>query len=221
MRCESRSASDSAFPERTGATALRRPPLSRGLVWPHTPHRISPGGTMPLAAYRESGGRNLEVAYLPARSFQRSRRGAVRIPRNPRSRATAGRPTAPTRPSAPRISSGDPRSRGRRGMAVVPPSAGFARRNGAHLFTLVLTPSLTSATRAGILHGIRPAGARGLPEGHFRRHGRCGHCRLAGSPGAPRMQVTVASHPAAPPRPRKWSASKSTSDPAGTTGWAA
>ena len=88
-------------------------------------------------------------------------------------------------------------------MAVLPPSAGFAARNGAHLFTINLTPSVARPVQHVCVHRICPPGARWLPEGHVRRHGRRGHCRLAGSRGRRGWQLELAASqsaaPAAPP----------------------
>jgi hypothetical protein len=58
----------------------------------------------------------------------------------------------------------EPRSKG---MAVTPPAAGFARRNGAHLFTLVLLPATAEVARLEAFKAFVPQDPTGLPKVSF------------------------------------------------------
>ena len=143
-----------------------RPPVPAGLLWPRTPRRVVPGRQDSTAAYR-----NLEVeismfpACLPtvangARPAQFVFPGSL-APRH-RLPATGGWPAKRTtdvswRPSEPRS----------RGMAVLPPSAGFARRNGAHLFALALTPTSTRPVRQVAFTAFIPHEPVGCPRVAF------------------------------------------------------
>ncbi len=175
-----------------------RTPLSSGLVWPRTPHRISPDCHDTSADYR-----NLEVAISKWRTCLPGVVNATHAarfvfpgtlaPRNRRA-ANGSDPTHRTtdinwRPSEPRS----------RGMAVLPPSAGFARRNGAHLFTLALIPTVTSATQQVAFTAFVPQEPVGCPKVTFEGTVAAA---IAGSPGTPSggAEVTVM-HPAAPAPP--------------------
>ena len=143
-----------------------------------------------LCRLPEPGGRNLEVAYLPARGCQRNvtRRGSYS--REPSRRATGG----PSNGSDPRTS-----HHGHRLEAVRAP---FQGHGGAAAFRRICPAQRRSSFYSGShsddderhtpgrLHGLRPAGTGGLPEGHLRRHGGRGNCRLAGhaAPVAPRLR---------------------------------
>jgi hypothetical protein len=177
---------------------FRRPPLSFGLVWPHSPHRISPDCHDTTADYR-----NLQVAIskwrtcLPGVSNEAPAARFVfpgtLAPRNRRAShgSDPGHRTTDIMWKPP-----EPRSRG---MAVLPPSAGFARRNGAHLFTLTLTPTLTSATRQVAFTAFVPQEPVGCPKVTFEGTVAAA---IAGSPGTPSggAEITVM-HPAAPAPP--------------------
>ena len=52
-------------------------------------------------------------------------------------------------------------------MAVLPPSAGFARRNGAHLFTIALTPTSTRPVRQVAFTAFIPQEPVGCPRVAF------------------------------------------------------
>jgi hypothetical protein len=177
---------------------FNRPPLSSGLVWPQIPHRILPGCHDAAAEYR-----NLEMAIsrwrtclpevadgtAPARFVF----PGTLAPRNRRA-ANGDHPVHRTadimwKPSEPRS----------KGMAVVPPSAGFARRNGAHLFRLSLSPTLTNATRQVAFTAFVPQEPVGCPKVAFEGTVAAA---IAGSPGSGSggAEVTVM-HPATPAPP--------------------
>jgi hypothetical protein len=90
----------------------------------------------------------------------------------------------------------EPRSRG---MVVEPPSAGFAKRNGARVFTIVLLPSSTRPVRQVAFSAFVPREPVGCPrvavEGMVV-------AAIAGSPIAPGAGAEiVAPPPAAPAKP--------------------
>src|ERR1019366_7256625 len=125
---------------------VSRPLAQAGLVWPRTPRRV-PQGSQDVAATS----RNLEIdipkfgTRLPAvadrtRPAQFVFPGSL-TPRRPLP-ATGADPTKRSTDVTWRLS--EPRSRG---MVVEPPSAGFAKRNGALVFTIVLLPSSTRPVR--------------------------------------------------------------------------
>src|ERR1017187_6425718 len=125
---------------------LSRPPAPAGLVWPRAPHRV-PQGSQDFTA----SNRNLEIEipkfrpHLPAVA-DRTRPAQFVFPGSlaPRSPfpVTGAVPYKRSTDVTWRLS--EPRSRG---MVVVPPSAGFAKRNGARAFTIVLLPSSTRPVR--------------------------------------------------------------------------
>jgi hypothetical protein len=174
-------------------------PLSSGLVWPNTPHRVLPGGYNSNADYR-----NLEVALsnwptcLPEVTGE-SHKARFVFPGTlaPRNRRASHGPTPIQRTSdVTWRPSSEPRSKG---MAVLPPSAGFARRNGAHLFSLPLSPTTTNATSQVTFTAFVPQEPVGCPKVAFEGTVATS---IAGSPGGPTdgAEVTVM-QPAAPVQP--------------------
>jgi hypothetical protein len=84
-------------------------------------------------------------------------------------------------------------------MAVVPPSAGFAKRNGAHLFTIALTPSITCPVRQVAFTAFIPQEPVGCPRITFEGTVAAA---IVGSPGAaPAGAEIAASQPASPAEP--------------------
>src|ERR1019366_2707229 len=113
---------------------LSRPPAPAGLVWPRTPHRV-PQGSQDFTATN----RNLEIeipkfgARLPAVA-DRTRPAQFVFPGSltPRSPLPVTGADSTKRSTDVTWKLSEPRSGG---MVVVPPSAGFAKRNGARVFT--------------------------------------------------------------------------------------
>jgi hypothetical protein len=176
---------------------LSRPPAPAGLVWPRAPRGV-PQGSQDFAA--ES--RNLEIeipkfdARLPALA-DRTRPAQFVFPGSltPRSPlpVIGADPAKRSTDVSWRLS--EPRSRG---MAVEPPSAGFAKRNGARVFTIVLLPSTTRPVRQVAFSAFVPREPVGCPkvgvEGMVV-------AAIAGSPIAPGTGAEIAAAPAEPVKP--------------------
>jgi hypothetical protein len=142
------------------------PPSSGALVWPRTPRRISPDrhDSVPACRSLEIGITKWRIR-LPeaadgARPAQFVFPGAV-TPRNRRP-AHGSRPSNRTTDIS--WKPAEPRSRA---MAVLPPSAGFAARNGAHLFTINLTPSTTRPVQHVAFTAFIPQEPVGCPKVTF------------------------------------------------------
>jgi hypothetical protein len=174
---------------------LSRPPAPASLVWPRTPHRV-PQGCQDFNATN----RNLEIEIpkfrprLPAvadrtRPAQFVFPGSL-APRSPQP-VTGADPTKRSTDVSWTLS--EPRSRG---MVVVPPSAGFAKRNGARVFTIVLLPSSTRPVRQVAFSAFIPREPVGCPrvavEGMVV-------AAIAGSPIAPGAGAEIAAPPPAVP----------------------
>jgi hypothetical protein len=175
-----------------------QPPAPAALVWPRTPREVPRESHDSLAANR-----TLELkismfrACLPAvpnrtRPAQFVFPGSL-APRNVQP-ATGAHPARRTtdvswRPSQPHSS----------GMAVLPPSAGFAKRNGAHLFSIVLMPSSTRPARHVAFTPFIPQEPVGCPRVAFEGTVAAA---IAGSPGAMAAGAEIAvAPPAAPAQP--------------------
>ncbi len=170
---------------------LSRPPAPASLVWPRTPRRV-PQGSQDFTATN----RNLEIEIpkfgprLPAlvdrtRTAQFVFPGSL-APRRPLPSTGAGPAKRSTdvswRPSEPRS----------RGMAVVPPSAGFAKRNGARVFTIVLLPSSTRPVRQVAFSAFIPGEPVGCPKVAVEG---MAVAAIAGSPIAPGAGGEIAAVP--------------------------
>jgi hypothetical protein len=143
--------------------SFNRPPAQAALVWPRTPRAVAPESQDFEAACR-----NLEIGIprwptcLP--TIADGTRPAQFVfpetlpPRNRRP-ADCAQPTKRSTDIAWKPS--EPRSRG---IAVLPPSAGFAKRNGAHLFTLAMTPSSTRPVRQVAFTAFIPQDPVGCPK---------------------------------------------------------
>ena len=160
--------------------SFKRPPAQAALVWPRTPRPVAPESQDFAAACR-----NLEIGIprwptclptvadgtrpaqfvFPETLPPRNRRPADCAQPSKRSTDIAWKPS-------------EPRSRG---MVVVPPSAGFAKRNGAHLFTIALTPSSTRPVRQVAFTAFIPQDPVGCPKVTFE--GTVATA-IAGSPAA-------------------------------------
>jgi hypothetical protein len=178
-----------------------QPPSHAALVWPRTPRRVSPERHDSDAACR-----NLEIGITKWRmrlpEVANGSRPARFIfpgtlaPRNSRpaqgARSSKRTTDVSWRPSEPRS----------RGMAVLPPSAGFAARNGAHLFTINLTPSVARPVQHVSFTAFVPQEPVGCPKVTFEGTVAAA---IAGSPvaaGAEDAQLElVASQSAAPATP--------------------
>jgi hypothetical protein len=183
---------------------LSQPPAPAALVWPVTPRRVLPERHNSTAAHR-----SLEVeisnlrASLPA-SFWRQKVAKAARPAQfvfpgtlaPRHRRPAAGVQPATRTTDVSWRPSEPRSRG---MAVVPPSAGFARSNGAHLFNIVLTPSSTSPVPQVAFTAFIPQEPTGCPKVAFEGTVAAA---IAGSPGAlPAGAEIAAAPPVSPAEP--------------------
>ena len=142
---------------------LSRPPAPAGLVWPRAPHRV-PQGSQDFTATN----RNLEIQIpkfatrLPAVA-DRTRPAQFVFPGSltPRGPAPASGADPTRRSTEVSWSRSEPRSRG---MVVVPPYAGFAKRNGARVFTIVLMPSSTRPVRQVAFSAFVPREPVGCPK---------------------------------------------------------
>ena len=141
-------------------------PAQAALVWPRTPRRVLPARHNSASAYR-----TLEVeiskwrACLPAIS-NRTRAAQFVFPGTlaPRNRRPASGARPATRTTDVSWRPLEPRSKG---MAVLPPAAGFAQRNGAHLFTITLTASTTHPVRQVAFTAFIPQEPVGCPRVTF------------------------------------------------------
>ena len=175
-----------------------RPPLPAALGWPRTPREV------PRKSQDSSApNRNLEIQItkfhlrLPEVA-SRTRRAQFVFPGSvapPNQRPVTGthpgkRATDVSwRPSEPRS----------RGMAIEPPSAGFAKRNGAHVFTIVLLPSSTRPVRQVAFTAFIPREPVGCPQ--VAVEGMVS-AAIAGSPVAAGAGAEIAAaQPAAPAEP--------------------
>jgi hypothetical protein len=183
---------------RVAAVARRdfvsQPPAVAGLVWPRTPRRVPAEGHDSTAASRSL---EIDIPMFAARLPEVSggaRRAQFVFPGSlsPRRRRPAAGGQPARRATDVTWSVPEPRSRG---MAVTPPSAGFARRNGAHVFTIVLLPSSTRPSRQVAFTAFVPREPVGCPrvacEGMVA-------AALAGSPVAPGTGAEAAAAPPAP-----------------------
>jgi hypothetical protein len=141
-------------------------PSSAALVWPRTPRSVSPDRRNSSPDYR-----NLQIGIakwrvrLPevadgARPAKFVFPGAL-TPRNHRpahgSESSKRSTDISWKPSEPRS----------RAMAVLPPSTGFAARNGAHLFTINVTPSTTRPVQHVAFTAFIPQEPVGCPKVTF------------------------------------------------------
>jgi hypothetical protein len=107
-------------------------------------------------------------------------------------------------------------------MAVLPPSAGFAARNGAHLFTINVTPTTARPIQHVAFSAFIPQDPVGCPKVTFEGTVAAAIAGSAAAGGAEQESLEPAAPQLVPPAaPPPWSASRSISDPAGTIGWAA
>ena len=160
--------------------SFKRPPAQAALVWPRTPRQV-----MPASQDLEAASRNLEIGIprwptcLPAvpdgtRPAQFVFPETLPPPNGrPASGAQLSRRSTDVewRPSEPRS----------RGMVVLPPSAGFAKRNGAHLFSLAMTASSSWPERQVAFTPFIPQDPVGCPKVAFE--GTVATA-IAGSPGS-------------------------------------
>ena len=141
-------------------------PSSAALVWPRTPHSVSPDRRNSSPDYR-----NLQIGItkwrvrLPevvagARPAKFVFPGAL----TPRNRRPAHGSESSKRSTDISWKPSEPRSRA---MAVLPPSAGFAARNGAHLFTINVTPSTARPVQHVAFTAFIPQEPVGCPKVTF------------------------------------------------------
>ena len=174
---------------------VSRPPAQAGLVWPRTPCRV-PQGSQDFSA----SSRQLEIeirrlgARLPAVG-DRTRRAQFVFPGSMTPRGpepvVGANPAKRSTDVSWKLS--EPRSRA---MAVAPPSAGFAKRNGARVFSIVVLPSSTRPVRQVAFSAFVPREPVGCPkvavEGMVV-------AAIAGSPIAPGSGAEIAVMPSPPP----------------------
>ena len=177
---------------------LSQPPAPAALVWPRTPRRV-PRESQDSTATNH----NLDIqipkfrARLPEVA-NRARRAQFVFPES-----LAPRPQRPAIGAQPAKRATDvswrpvePRSRD---MAVRPPSAGFAKRNGAHVFTIVLRPSSTRPERQAAFTAFIPREPVGCPKVAFEGMAAAA---IAGSPVAAGAGADIApAQPASPAEP--------------------
>jgi hypothetical protein len=174
---------------------FRHPAAPTGLVWPRTPRLVLPGRRDSWAEYRNL---EIEISRWPTRlpAVSNGARPAQFVfpgslaPRNQRP-STGAEPVKRTtdvtwKPSEPRS----------RGMAVLPPSAGFAKRNGAHLFTIAMLPSSTRPVRQVAFTAFIPQEPVGCPRVTFEGTVAAA---IAGSPTTAGVGAEIAAVPTASP----------------------
>jgi hypothetical protein len=142
------------------------PAMPAALVWPRKPRQVLPGSHNSSVAPRTL---NLPIATLqtclpevPSGTY-RTRfvfPGALAA----RNRRPAAAPDAAARASDISWRPSDPQSKG---VVVLPPVAGFARRNGAHLFALPLSLSSTNPAPQVSFKGFVPREPVGCPTVAF------------------------------------------------------
>ncbi len=166
------------------------------LVWPHIPRRVVSVIHDSSAPYRD-----LWVGISTVRTCLPTIDGAMRpaqfvfpvtVTPPKRQPANAAQPAKRTtdlswRPSEPRS----------RGMAVRPPAAGFAGRNGSHLFSIALTPSSTRSVHQVAFTAFIPGEPVGCPMVAFEGTVAAAIAGSASAPGA--GAETAAAQPAVPP----------------------
>jgi len=142
------------------------PPSHAALVWPRTPRRVLPERRDSDAACRNleigitkwrmrlpevaNGGRPARFIF-PGTLAPRNRRPVHGSPASKRATDVSWKPS-------------EPRSRA---MAVLPPAAGFAARNGAHLFTINVTPSTARSVQHVAFSAFIPQDPVGCPKVTF------------------------------------------------------
>jgi hypothetical protein len=179
-----------------------QPPSPAAMVWPRAPRSVSPD-----RCDTSHDCRNLEIGITKWR---------IRLPEvadgarpakfvfpgtlTPRNRRPAHGSEVSKRTTDISWKPSEPRSRA---MAVLPPSAGFAARNGAHLFTINVAPSTTRPVQHVAFTAFIPQEPVGCPKVTFEGTVATaiagspvtGGAELESSPlGAPRLVP-----PAAPP----------------------
>ncbi len=183
--------------------SFNRPPVQAALVWPRTPRSVTPESQDFEAACR-----NLEIGIprwptclpgVPAGTRPAQFVFPETLPPRNRRPAAGAQPSRRStdiewKPSEPRSSA----------MVVLPPSAGFAKRNGAHLFTLAMTPSSTNPVRQVAFTAFIPQDPVGCPKVTFE--GTVATA-IAGSPAATGGTAEVATpqttlHAVPPPKVR-------------------
>ena len=174
---------------------LSQPPAAAGLVWPSTARRIPAEGHDSGAASRSL---EIDIPMFPTclpEVSNGARRAQFVFPGSltPRRRRPAAGGQPARRATDVTWSVPEPRSRG---MAVTPPSAGFAKRNGAHVFTIVLLPTSTRPLRQVAFTAFVPREPVGCPTVTFQGMVAAA---LAGTPIAPGTGVEVAAAPLASP----------------------
>jgi hypothetical protein len=175
-----------------------RPPAPVGLVWPRTPRRVLAELHDSQAAFRNL---EIDIPMLPARlpvvgggtrPAQFVFPGTV-APRK-RGPATGGQPAK--RSTDVSWKPAEPRSKG---MAVAPTAAGFAARNGAHVFTLAMRPTSSIPERQVAFTAFVPQEPVGCPRVAFVGTVAVA---MAGSPASGSVGFeTAVVQPASPPPP--------------------
>jgi hypothetical protein len=171
------------------------PQAPGALVWPRTPRRVLPEIHDCTVRYR-----NLGVGIWTLRACLPAVGGAMRRAQFvfPGTLAPRKRQPATAAPPAKRTTdlSWRPAEPQSRGMAVAPPAAGFAERNGAHLFRLAVMPSSTRSVRQVAFTAFLAREPVGCPVVVFEGTVAAA---IAGSAGAPAGGAEIAASPPAAP----------------------
>ncbi|MEO8369661.1 MAG: hypothetical protein ABI806_10700 [Candidatus Solibacter sp.] len=176
-----------------------QPPDAPALVWPGKTLRIPSASHDELALPRDLElGIRMAPVWLPAVAAQTRRAQFIYPGSVEHRRRQPAKGTSPSKRHTDiewRVT--EPRSRG---MAVEPPPAGFSRRNGAHLFTLVLLPTTREGARQELFKAFVPQEPGGLPKVSFEgtvaaaivgTPGAGGNVDLPEAPAAPEPAETV------------------------------
>jgi hypothetical protein len=167
---------------------LSQPTARAALVWPRAPRRLQAVNHDSIAASRSlTIGIPRFSARLPeVSSLKRHAQFVFPGSLTPHRRRPAAGVQPARRASDVSWSVPEPHSLG---MAVAPPSAGFARRNGAHVFSIVLLPSTTRPSRQVAFNAFVPREPVGCPNVEFEGMVAAA---LAGSPLPPGAGVEAA-----------------------------
>jgi hypothetical protein len=173
---------------------VKRPAAPTGLVWPFAPLPIRSERHDSTAPYRDLAvAMTTRPARLPAIAGEMYHAQFV-FPGSvaPRNRRLADGPPPAQRTSDISWKPSEPISRR---MAVEAPLSGFARRNGAHLFSLVLSASTSSPLRQVALSAFVPSDPVGFPTVAFEGTVAAA---IVGTPSAASGAVDVAPPQALP-----------------------
>jgi hypothetical protein len=179
-----------------------RPPSPAALVWPRTPRRVSSDrhDSAPECRNLEIGITKWRIRLPEVANGTRPARFTFPGALTSRTRPPAHSSHASNRTTDISWKRSEPRSRA---MAVLPPSAGFAARNGAHLFTINVTPTTARPIQHVAFSAFIPQDPVGCPKVTFEGTVAAAIAGSAAAGGAEQESLEPAAPqlvpPAAPP----------------------